>query len=110
MMLFKATLDQSQMTIAGAVQCRYPRSTIWKSTFLLRKKKSHFFLKCLDLSFSLFLSSAFLFLEVCSSLITSFFFFSFFLLYCISASFFISRSLVSLQEADSAYVDTELLV
>jgi len=28
-----ATLDESQMTIAGAVQCRYPRSTTWKSTF-----------------------------------------------------------------------------
>jgi len=81
------------MTIAGAVQCRYPRSTTWKSTFFfyLEKKSPIFFLflKCLDLSFSLsfYLSFfRFLFLEVCSSFISSYFvsfllFFNYSLLY-----------------------------
>lgn len=56
-------LDESQMTVAGAIQCRYPTEfDLEKSTFYL-EKKSH--LKKVSRFF--FFSPPFL--EVCSSFI-----------------------------------------
>ena len=64
---------KSQTTVAGANQCRYPTEfDLEKSTFYL-EKKSHFKKKCLDFSFSLFLSSPSS--EVGSSFILVFFLF-----------------------------------
>lgn len=99
---------KSQTTVAGANQCRYPTEfDLEKSTFYL-EKKSHFKKKCLDFSFSLFLSSPSS--EVGSSFILVFFLF-FFLQISTSPFFSIFLSpLVSLQEADCADFHSELLI
>ena len=94
----EAMLDESQMTVACAIQCRYPMEFDLEKHFLLRKK-SH--LKKSVLIF-LFLSFSPPFSEACSS----------FILYCfqISTSFSSSVFPRSLQEADCPDLDSKLLV
>lgn len=65
-------LDESQMTVTGAIQCRYSTEFDLEKHFLLRKKVP-FLKKCLDFSsLSLFLSSF-----IWSVLLFCFYFFKF---------------------------------
>ena len=97
-------LDESQMTVASAIQCRYPtKFDLEKSTFYL-EKKSH--LKKVSWFLSLSLSLSPPLSEVCSSFILALFQIPTFL----SFSSFFFRIPHSLQEADRPDVDSKLLV
>lgn len=77
-MSLEAMLGESQMTVAGAIQCRYPKSTTWKKHFFTQKKSP---IKKKKKSVLIFLFSLSLFLffqSVCFSLIFFLFVFSLF--------------------------------